>query len=197
MILGDFGTITNLHPVITQEIEGNHHFLAQALARCTLLLIGADALTPSIIECVWGANKIIRRNLGGPRGDLALICRCLISLSAVAINTFHLWTTTDHDNTQIITPDALQFNPPGLRAIIDSIARPSAATYVREPLSPGTDRINILLNNIRNSTDPTSSTFEDTVVTWYFELLLRKKYATNSTGTANSIFAAYGIPTPT
>jgi hypothetical protein len=51
------------------------------------------------IERVWGANKIIRRNLGGLHGDLALICCRLISLSAVAINSFHLWTTTDHNNT--------------------------------------------------------------------------------------------------
>jgi hypothetical protein len=63
MILGDFATITNLHPVITQEIKGDRHSLARAHAQCTLLLIGADALTPLIIEHVWGANKIIRRNL--------------------------------------------------------------------------------------------------------------------------------------
>jgi hypothetical protein len=163
MILGDFTTITNLHPVITQEIEGNCHCLTQALAQCTLLLIGADSLTPLIIERVWGANKIVRSNLGGPCWDLALIPRCLIFLSAVAINAFHLWATTDHDNTRIITPDALRFNLPGLRAIINSIAQPSAATYVCEPLSPGTDRINIPLNNIRNSTNPTSSTFKDMV----------------------------------
>ncbi len=138
MILGDFATITNLHSVIAQEIEGDCHSLARALARCTLLLIRADALTPSIIECVWGANKIVQRNLGGPWGDLALICHRLITLSAVAINAIHIWTTTDQDNTQVITPDALWFNPPGLRAIINSIAQPSAATYIREPLSPGT-----------------------------------------------------------
>jgi hypothetical protein len=58
MILGDFATITNLHPVITQGIEGDCHSLARALAQCTLLLIGADALTPSIIERVWGANEM-------------------------------------------------------------------------------------------------------------------------------------------
>jgi hypothetical protein len=58
MILGDFTTITNLHPVITQEIKGDCHSLVQALARCTLLLLGADALNPSIIERVWGANEM-------------------------------------------------------------------------------------------------------------------------------------------
>jgi hypothetical protein len=79
------------------------------------------------------------RNLGGPRGDLALIRHRLISLSAVTINAFYLWTTTDHDNTRVITPDALQFNPPGLCAIINSIAQTSAAMYVRKSLAPGTD----------------------------------------------------------
>jgi hypothetical protein len=196
MILSNFVTITNLYPVITHKIEGDHHLLAQALTQCTLLLIGANALTPSIIQQVWGANETVRRNLGGPRGDLALIRCRLISLSAVTINAFYLWTTTDHNNTRVITPDALQFNPPGLCTIIDLIAQPSAATYVRKPLAPGTDRVNILLDNIHNSLNPTSSTFEDMVVTWYFELLLCKRHANNSTGIANGIFAAYGVPTP-
>jgi hypothetical protein len=33
---------------------------------------------------------MIRRNLGGPRGDLDLTRRRLISLARVANNTFHL-----------------------------------------------------------------------------------------------------------
>ena len=41
-------------------------FVRWALARCTLLLIGAEALTPNIIKKVWGANDTVKRNLGGP-----------------------------------------------------------------------------------------------------------------------------------
>ena len=73
MLLADFVTITKLHPVISSEIAGHRQALARALARCTLLLLGSDALTPSIIQRVWGANDTIRKNLGRPCGDLALI----------------------------------------------------------------------------------------------------------------------------
>jgi hypothetical protein len=73
MLLTDYATIANLHPVIHNEIADDRRALACALARCTLLLLGSDALTPSIIQRVWGANDTIRTTLGGPRGDLALI----------------------------------------------------------------------------------------------------------------------------
>ena len=50
-------------------------------ASYALLLLGSDALTPSIIQRVWGANDTIRKTLGGPHGDLALIRQCLMSIS--------------------------------------------------------------------------------------------------------------------
>ncbi len=73
MLLADFATITNLHPVIHNEIADNQQALAHTLACCTLLLLGSDALTLSIIQRVCGANDAIWKTLGGPRGDLALI----------------------------------------------------------------------------------------------------------------------------
>jgi hypothetical protein len=72
MLLADFATITNLHPVLSSKIVGYQRARACALARCTLLLLGSDALTPSIIQRVWGANNTILETLGGPHGDLAL-----------------------------------------------------------------------------------------------------------------------------
>jgi hypothetical protein len=118
MLLADFPTITNLHPVIHNEIADDQQALACALACCTLLLLGSDALTPSIIQRVWGANDAIRKSLGGPCGDLALIQRCLVLLSKIAINTYHLWATTNFDNARIINDDTLRCHPPGLRSII-------------------------------------------------------------------------------
>ncbi len=59
MLLANFSTITNLHPEIHNEIADNQQALARALARCSLLLLGSDVLTPSIIQQVWGANDII------------------------------------------------------------------------------------------------------------------------------------------
>ena len=73
MLLTNYATITNLHLVIHNKIADNQQDLACALACYTLLLLGSDALTPSIIQRVWGANNTIQKTLGGPRGDLTLI----------------------------------------------------------------------------------------------------------------------------
>jgi hypothetical protein len=89
--------------------------------------------------------------------------------------------------------DAISYHPLGLRDIFFSITKSSSATYVLEPLAPGRDRIEILLNNIRNTIDPTSSSFEDIAATWYQDLLLRGRYANDFTGVENGIFAAYGV----
>ena len=198
MLLADYVTITNLHPVISNEIAGDRQALARALARCTLLLLGSDALTPSIIQRVWGANDTVRKNLGGPRGDLALIRRRLISLSKVTINMYHLWATIDFDNTRIINDDALRCHPPGLRNIIQTLKDLTTAEYVRAPLAPGTTRINILLTNLKHNTiDPSSINFEDTVVSWYSDLLLHGHTAADITGTANGIFQAFEVTNST
>jgi hypothetical protein len=111
MLLANFAAITNLHPVIHNQIADDQQALACALARCTLLLTGSDALTPSIIQLVWGANDTIWKTLGGPRGDLALIRQRLVLLSKIAINTYHLWATTNFDNARIISNDALRCHP--------------------------------------------------------------------------------------
>ena len=152
MLLTDYATITNLHPVIHNKIADDRQALACALARCTLLVLGSDALTPLIIQWVWGANDTIQTTLGGPRGDLALIHRCPILLSKITINTYHLWATIDFDNARIINDDALRCHPPGLRSIIRSLQESTTTKYVCAPLAPGTARINSLLMNLWQDT---------------------------------------------
>jgi hypothetical protein len=194
MILADFVTITNLHPVIGREIAGDWRALSRALARCILLLLGSDALTPSIIQQVWGANDTIRKNLGRPLEDLALIRRRLISLSKVTINMYNLWATINFDNTRIINDDALRCHPPGLRSIIQTLKDLTTVQYVRAPLAPGTTCINILLTNLKHNTiDPSSINFEDTIVSWYSDLLLHGHTATDITDIANGIFQAFAV----
>ncbi len=61
MLLADFATITSLHPVIHNKIADDRRALARALARCAHLLLGSEALTPSIIQRVWGANDTIQK----------------------------------------------------------------------------------------------------------------------------------------
>jgi hypothetical protein len=92
----------------------------------TVYMFGVDV---GIIPC--GTNGTIRKTLGGPRGDLALIQRCLLLLSEIAINTYHMWATTDFENTHIINDDALPCHPPGLRSIIRSLQDPTTAEYVQ------------------------------------------------------------------
>ncbi len=112
-LLANLPAITNLYPAIHNKIADNQQALARALARCSLLLLGSDALTPSIIQRVWGANDITQQKLGRPRGDLSLIRRCLVSLSKIAMNTYHLWATTDFNNERIINDYALRCHPQG------------------------------------------------------------------------------------
>jgi hypothetical protein len=74
-------------------LPGNQADMAKIFARLTILLIGANACTPHIINSVWGKNDDARLALGGPRGDHSLIRRRLLSLSKIAINTIYIWTT--------------------------------------------------------------------------------------------------------
>ena len=75
------------------SLPGNLMDMATILAGITLLLIGADACTPHIIDRVWGADETVRLALGGPRGDLSLIRRRILTHQKVAINTVHIWLT--------------------------------------------------------------------------------------------------------
>ena len=143
---------------------------------------------------MWGENEVVRRNLGGPRGDLAIVRRRLISLASVANNTFHLWLTTTFNGGVIIPLDTLQHLPSGVRDILQLVALPAAAIYVREPLPSGQDRINVLQNNLcQKLHDPSSFNFNDIIVGWYRDLLLRGNHSTDSTGVENHLFAAYGL----
>jgi len=47
-------------------LPDNRLDMACILARLTLLLTGADACTPHIINSVWGDNKNAHLSLGGP-----------------------------------------------------------------------------------------------------------------------------------
>ena len=139
-------------------------------------MLGVDALTPAIVERVWGQDDVERPNLGSPRCDLAIICCRLISLAYVANNTFHLWlnTNTSFEERNIITPEALKYAPQGIRDILLLVKDNISAIYVRKPLPSGKDHIQKLQHNLRqHRLSPISSTFysfEDTIVHWYRDL---------------------------
>jgi hypothetical protein len=72
---------------------GNLTDMVRILARLTLLLVGADACTPHIINSVWEADAEARLALGGPRGDLSLVYRKILTLLKVAVNMVYIWMT--------------------------------------------------------------------------------------------------------
>ncbi len=60
---------------------GDQKDMARILAWLTLLLVGADACTTHIINSVWEEDDDARLALGGPQGDLSLICQKINCLS--------------------------------------------------------------------------------------------------------------------
>ncbi len=197
LLLCDYVVLTNLTAVFALNETSDRRGLAQILTRFSLLMLGVKALTQRIIEQVWGSNPIVRKNLGGSRGDLALTRRHLISMAIVSNNTFHLWLTTYFNKaTMIIPSESLVHVPPGVRDILQLVESDASAIHVRKPLPAGQDCIDILLHNLWSSSiNPTSINFEDIIVSWYLDLLLDYSQATDETGVDNQIFHAYGLIT--
>jgi hypothetical protein len=101
MLLHDIDTLLHYYIVIffsrlssnnpePISLPGDCSNMARILARFTLLLIGTDACTPHITKSVWGSNDDAHMALGGPRGDLTLIRRRVVTLSKIAINTIYI-----------------------------------------------------------------------------------------------------------
>jgi hypothetical protein len=83
---------------------GDRSDMAKILAQFMLLLISIDAITPHILNLVWGTNDDARIALGRPQGDLLLIRRLILALLEIAIITIHIWMT---DPDMPILADAL------------------------------------------------------------------------------------------
>jgi len=82
-------TLTNIDAVFFIDEPTDKQANAQLIACIPLLVLGEDALTPTIIERMRGEEDVVRHHLDGPRGDLAIIRNRLISLACVANNSFH------------------------------------------------------------------------------------------------------------
>jgi hypothetical protein len=110
--------------------------MACILARPPLLLTGADACTPHIINSVWGDNKNARLALGGPQEDLSLIRRKILTLSKVAINMVHIWMTDPSMN--FLAPNSTSFQqlPPTVQRLLLQTSK--KIVYAHEPVPPGT-----------------------------------------------------------
>ena len=64
MLLEDFVSLVNLTAVFPLNESSDRKALARILARFSILLLGADALTPTIIDQVWGQNGVVHKKFG-------------------------------------------------------------------------------------------------------------------------------------
>jgi hypothetical protein len=97
LVIQDLDTImyywdTNIYNIKCKPISHRNDCwdMARTLTRLTLLLTGTNACTPRIVASVWGEDEAACFTLGGPRGDLSLIRRKLLTLSKVAMNMVHI-----------------------------------------------------------------------------------------------------------
>jgi hypothetical protein len=168
--------------------------MARTLARLTLLLTGADACTPHIIDAVWGEDKAARLALGGPRGDLSLTRRKILTLSKVAINMIHIWMTDPTMNFLAPTSPSFLRLPPTVQQLL--LHARDSKIYAREPVPPGTAMTLLLQKNLREYILPDNLPFEEKAIRWYRELLLYPEKADDMTGFDNGILIAYGMCPP-
>ncbi len=120
--------------------------MAKILARLTLLLVGANACSPHIINLVWGEDDNAQLALGGPRGDLSLIRCRLLTLSKVAINTVHIWLTNPGTPILVPTSDSFERLPLTLQKLLLQLS--DKLVFARKPVPQGTKSVNLLLQNL-------------------------------------------------
>ena len=148
--------------------------MAQILARFTLLLVGTDACTPHIIQSVWGSDDETQMALGGTRGNLSLIRRCLLTLSKFGINKIYIWMTDP--NTPILAKDSTTcyLLPPTFKQLLRQMHK--KIVYARRPISSRGDSTVMLTKNLCAHIHPDNSPFEEKAIQqWYKYLLLTQK----------------------
>jgi hypothetical protein len=191
MYYWDTDNYINGAPVLLPD---NRLDMACILARLTLLLTGADACTPHIINSVWGDNKNACLALGGPQGDLSLIRRKILTLSKVAINMVHIWMTNPSMNSLAPNSASFQQLPPTVQRLLLQTSK--KIVYAREPVLPGTPATQLLTNNLCQYLVPDTLLFKEKAIRWYHELLLHHDKADNMTRFDNGILTANGMCPP-
>ncbi len=169
------------------SLPGNLMDMATILARITLLLIGADACTPHIINQVWGADKTARLALGGTRGDLSLIHRRILTHQKVAIFTVHIWLTNPSTPVLPKTSESFKRLPRTLQQLLLDYSH--KRVFSREPVPLGTSTAQRLLDNLRRYIISDTQTFKEKAIRLYKDLLLGQR-ADDQTGFDNGIIIA-------
>ena len=140
---------------------------------------------------MWGEDKAAGLALGGPRGDLSLIQRKILTLTKVAMNMIHIWMTNLTMNFLAPTSPRFLRLPPTVQKLL--LHARDSKIYAPEPVPPGTDMTLLLQKNLREYTIPDNLPFEEKAIRWYRELFLYPEKADDMTGFDNGILIAYGL----
>ena len=129
-------------------LPGNITDMAIILARITLLLVGANACTPCIINKVWGENEAARLALGGPRGDLSLVRWRILTHQKVAMNTVYICLT--NPSTPVLPQDSEAFKllPCTIQHLL--LDTKDKCVVAREPVPSGKRSAQWLMDNLRS-----------------------------------------------
>ncbi len=139
--------------------------IVKILTRLKVLLVGADAYTPYVINKVWGEDDTVRQALGGPRGNISLICRRIPTHQKVAINTVHIWLT--NPLTPILPPqsEAFKLLPRTVQQLLLDCS--NKRVFAHKLVPSGTRSIQRLTTNLKSYIIPDNCSFEDKAIHWY------------------------------
>jgi hypothetical protein len=187
----DTDNYVNGHPI---SLPGDLTNMACILVWLTLLLIGTNAYTPHIIDSVWGEDANPRLALGGPRGDLSLVHRRLLTLSKVAINMVYIWMM--NPNMPVLAPHSNGFKR--LPLAVQQLLRNTHGkiVFAHEPVPSGTATTHLLTNNLCSYLVPDTLPFAKKAIRWYRDLLLNHNKVNDMARFNNGILIAYGMCPP-
>ena len=101
---------------------------------------------------MWGEDDNAQFALGGPRGDLTLIRRKVLSLFKVAINAVYIWTTIPDTPVLQQTSNSFKRLPLTLHKLI--LVSHQNILFVCESVPTGTAATQLLTTNLHNHTVP-------------------------------------------
>jgi hypothetical protein len=154
------------------SLPGDRADMAKILAHLTLLLTGANACIPHIVNSVWGENNEAHFALGRPHGGLSLICQHLLALSKIAINTIYTWIT-DPELSILAPTSSFKQLPTTLQTLL--LHSPNKITYTCELVPSGATLAKLLTDNLQQGTILFNNlTFKTKAIQWHPNLLLNK-----------------------
>jgi hypothetical protein len=177
------------------NIPGDKIEFGRLLAFCVIMFVGACATTPKIFEESIGQDPALCTEIGGERGDIAVLTRLSRCMHKVVTNHLYLWQRPSYGHEPVLTQTFIDGLPPSLIDMMAIYSDDDSLTFVRQPIPSGEGIANILMQRLRESkhNPEACAVFEDKVIQWYTDFFVNHDDITDETGIDNGIFAAFGV----